>query len=128
MEGDFNHWEELFNEIDQKVGQTVDFYAEGAKHIAQSLSRVDTGTMKEDWYVRTEHGSDRIGGGAPDSFPEIAPAEHNEAILVGGSMHTVYNEYGTYKMSAKPMAVPAIEQIRQPFLEKVAEDVHGSIG
>lgn len=113
---DFNRFDELFQEIDQKVNQTVRKTAFDAERIAKQLSRVDTGDMRNEWYVRTEDSSDR-GSVRPDSFPEVAAPEHNEALLVGGSAHTIYNEYGTRYMAAQPMATPAIEQVRQPFFD-----------
>lgn len=64
---------------------------------AQSLSRVDTGAMKNGW--QTEMESDVSGA------------------LYNAVAHVVHNEYGTVRMAAQPMARPALEQARRPFTE-----------
>jgi HK97 gp10 family phage protein len=120
---EFNRWPEVFADIDDKVNKLVRVTAFKAEAIAKPLARVDTGDMRNELYVRTEDSSDRTVSASGDSFPEVAATPHNEAWLVGGSGHTVYNEFGTRYMAAQPMIVPAIEQIRQPFLDALVQVV-----
>lgn len=65
--------------------------AEYGKSIAQAKSRVDTGQMRAGWRVEA----------AGDGF-----------ALVNDVAHTVYNEYGTHKMTAQPMAHPAADAVQ----------------
>lgn len=120
---EFDHWNETFTSIDNTINQFVRATAFKAEAIAKPLARVDTSDMRNELYVRTEDSSDRTTSAANDSFPEVAAPEHNTALLVGGSGHTMYNEYGTWKMSAQAMIGPAIEAVRQPFLDGLGQIV-----
>lgn len=62
---------------------------------AKSRSRVDTGNMRASIAAR--------------------PAGALEAMVEAGAEYTIYNEYGTSKMSAQPMLRPATEQARGGF-------------
>lgn len=64
---------------------------------AQELSRVDTGAMKNGWQVEMESAT--------------------QGALYNAVKHVTYNEYGTTRMSAQPMARPALEQAREPYLK-----------
>ena len=118
---DFNHYDEVFAGIDKQVNQLVRKTALDAEGIAKQESRVRYGFMRGAWYVITENFSDYTDLAPPEpgyhEFPELAAPGHNEALIVGGAAHTVFNEYGTHKMAAQPMLTPAVEQIRQPFLD-----------
>lgn len=61
---------------------------------ASGRSRVDTGAMRGGWTAQVGGLSGRVESG-PD--------------------YTVYHEFGTSKMSAQAMAVPAAETARGPF-------------
>lgn len=43
--------------------------------------------------------------------------------VVSDVEHAIYNELGTYKMSAQPGATPAAEAARQPFLDAMRKIV-----
>lgn len=125
---EFNNWDEKFADIDQKVNQLVRKTAFDAQGIAQEESRVDQGAMKNGWYVRTEDSSNRTEpkpSGDGFLFPEVPATSHNEAWLVGGISYTIWNELGTSRMPAKPMAAPAINRVRQPFLDALARVSNG---
>lgn len=121
---DFDHWDEVFAGIDQTVNKLVRKTAFDAQRIAQEESRVDTGAMKNGWYTRTEKDSNRQQVSAP-MFPEVPATPHNEAWIVGGVQHTIWNELGTSRMSAKPMAAPAIDRVRKPFLDALDKVANG---
>ena len=129
MAGDFDHWDETFAEIDKKVNQLVRKTAFDIEATAKRESRVRYGYMRNAWYVRTEDSSDYKDLAPPEKgyqeFPEVAATPHNEAWIVGGARHTVFNEYGTHKMAAQPMLTPAVEQARQPFLDALEKVTNG---
>lgn len=128
MDEEFDHWDEKAEEIDQKTGQLVRKTVFDAQRIAQLESRVDTGAMKNGWYARTENDSNRQTpkpAGDGFLFPEVPATPHNEAWLVGGLSYTIWNELGTAHMAAKPMAAPAIERVRQPFLDALERLANG---
>lgn len=62
--------------------------------IARRLSRVRTGEMKRGW-TREKTGTGKDAG----------------YIIYNDVEHTIYNEYGTVRMAAKPMLRPAIAQV-----------------
>jgi HK97 gp10 family phage protein len=125
MEEEFDHWDEVADEMDQKVNQLVRVTIFKAEARAKPLARVDTGDMRNELYVRTEDSSSRTTSAGNDSFVEVPATPHNEAWLVGGSGHTIYNEFGTSRMSAQPMIVPGIESVRHSFLEALRQMVGG---
>lgn len=167
MDEEFDHWDQVADETDQKVNQLVRMTAFQAQAIAQRESRVDTGFMKNAWYVRTEDDSS-FGGGASaiarryrakhgrygkdiaknveklmaitalneanravvaaQLFPEVPATPHNEAWVVGGANYTIYNEFGTVHMAAKPMIGPAIARVKGPFLRALAIITNGGAG
>lgn len=58
-------------------------------------SRVDTGEMRDGWTA--EQTSDTTG------------------IVYNDVPHTIFNEYGTVKMTAQPMLHPAIDEVKPAF-------------
>ena len=73
------------HEVGRKIGP--DFEASAKAH-----SRVDTGAMRSAFMV-SYPGGDVI------------------ARLSNDIEYTKYNEFGTYKMAAQPMMIPAIEEV-----------------
>ena len=63
---------------------------------AARRSRVDTGAMRSGW------------------TPEIDGV--TSATVRNSQQYAIYNEYGTTRMSAQPMARPAAEEARGPFI------------
>ena len=125
---DFDHWMATFEKIDQTVNQLTRKAGFDAQKIAQEESRIDTGAMKNGWYVRTEDSSNRATPTLEPGmylFPEVPATEHNEVWLVGGLGHTLFNELGTSHMPAKPMAAPALARVRQPYLDALKKVVEG---
>jgi hypothetical protein len=76
-----------------KVKSIIAADAQTTRADAMARSRVDTGQMKAGWTANN-----------------ITPYAYE---LRNDVPHTIYNEYGTYKMSAQPMATPAIESAAQ---------------
>lgn len=125
---EFNHFEEIFQQMDADLNKLVRKTGFDAERIAKEESRVDTGSMRNGWYVRTEDSSAYRtlpipAGHDMEQFPDVPAPEHNTALLVNSFKHTIFNEYGTTHMPAKPMAGPAIEQVRGPFLAAVKQIV-----
>lgn len=74
--------------------------------IAKSLSRVDTSNMVNNW-----------------QFEMVGPTR---GILGNPVDYTIYNEYGTVRMSSKPMIRPAIDQVTPEFLAALSKAMGGS--
>lgn len=43
--------------------------------------------------------------------------------IVAGAEYAVYLEFGTHKMAAQPALIPAVEAIREPFIQAIAAAV-----
>lgn len=91
----FNNFGKIRKELRPKARQVIRKTLLDMQATAQSLSRVDTGAMKNAW--QTEMESDTQG------------------VLYNAIAYVIHNEYGTYKMAAQPMARPALEKARKPF-------------
>lgn len=63
---------------------------------AKARSRVDTGAMQGSWNTQ--------------------PTGQLSARVSAGVEYAIYNEYGTSKMSAQPMARPAAHEAEAPLL------------
>lgn len=125
---EFEHYDQVFAGIDKKTGQLVRKTLFDAQKIAQEESRVDTGAMKNGWYVNTEDYSNRTEPKVEPGafvFPARPRPGHNEGELVGGISYTIWNELGTAHMPAKPMAAPAIARVKQPFLDALERLANG---
>lgn len=48
-------------------------------------------------------------------------ASANESRVMDGVEYGVYNEFGTYKMAARPFFVPAVEKAGQMIISKFVE-------
>jgi HK97 gp10 family phage protein len=121
---DFNHWEQVFQEIDEKVNKLVRATAFKVEAGAKRGAPVDTGFLRNSIYVRTEDSSDARGQGG-ELFPELPAAEHNAAYIAVGATYGIYLEYGTSRHAAHPYLTPAVEQIRQPFLDALDKIANG---
>jgi HK97 gp10 family phage protein len=64
---------------------------------AKRRSRVDTGAMQNAWQTEM--------------------TGETEATVSNAVEHVLYNEFGTVRMGAQPMATPAAEAARGPFVE-----------
>jgi HK97 gp10 family phage protein len=76
--------------------------AENIKQGAANRSRVRTGKMQKGWSV--EHGAE-------------------ESTVSNGVPYTIFNEYGTSRMSAQPMLTPAVEEERSKFVEAIRAEI-----
>lgn len=65
--------------------------------IARDLSRVDTGEMRDGWTWRQ--------------------TSNASGVMENDVAHVVFNEFGTVRMSAAPMARPAAEQVLPQIIE-----------
>jgi HK97 gp10 family phage protein len=84
--------EEAIPKASAAVRKTAFDIEEGAK----ARSRVDTGAMRSSWQTEVQGSL--------------------EARISAGVEYAIYNEYGTSRMSAQPMARPAAHQAEAPFL------------
>lgn len=91
----------LSRRAQQKVKAAIAADAQMTKADAQARSRVDTGQMRAGWTAFNDD---------PYSY-----------TLENKVPHTVFNEYGTTKMSAQPMATPAIESAAQRLPKAIAD-------
>jgi hypothetical protein len=73
--------------------------------IAKQRSRVDTGAMRDGW-----------------GFRETA----NGGVLENEVPHVVFNEYGTVRLPAAPMARPAAEQVF-PLIVQDFQNLEGEL-
>lgn len=69
---------------------------------AKSRSRVRTGKMRDGW--QAEHGQE-------------------ESVVFNPVDYTIFNEWGTVRMSAQPMLGPAAEDERASFTEAIISAV-----
>ncbi len=76
---------------------------------AVARSRVDTGTMRAGWQCVIEAGANSI-----------------YATISNGVLYTVFNEFGTWKMAAQPMAIPALDENTPAYVAAV-EAILGSL-
>lgn len=83
-----------FRAIGEVTGEAV--------RIAKDNSRVDTGAMQTGWTRR------RVGEGGKAGYR-----------ILNSVPYTVYNEFGTYKMSAQPMLGPAMDYVVQELPSRV---------
>lgn len=91
------------------VAGAQDALAEGLDALLDDVrarSRVDTGEMRDTWHTL----SNLVSGEASGE-------------LHSGADHTEFNEWGTEKMSAQPMATPAAESEKGRFADRVTRKV-----
>jgi hypothetical protein len=93
----FNHLPRIAGSLRGKASRVVRKTAHDIEAGAKARSREDTGAMKGGW--------------------QTEPVSELEAIVYNGVEHVLYNEYGTAHMSAQPMATPAAEAARGPFID-----------
>jgi Bacteriophage HK97-gp10, putative tail-component len=111
----------LIGDIPARANKVLDKGAfEIQKQAILNTTRVDTGSMKNGWTVKSPDGSVvNAPGYRPNGKPEIdvaAPGEYKRAIY-NRQLYAFWNEVGTVKMSASPMLVPAVEQYRQKITD-----------
>lgn len=91
--------------LEQVVEKTLEDVTNGAK----SRSRVDTGAMRDGW-TNTGAKIERAG---------------SQMMIVGEVYnpvdYTIHNEFGTWKMQAQPMAIPALDEATPGFVAAVEQ-------
>src|SRR5690348_12707862 len=102
LEVKFNFFPEIARSARPKVARQIKRSLDRVTQGAKDRSRVDTGEMRDGWHVEMEN--------------DLSGAVVNEVP------HTIFNEYGTRKMSAQPMIRPAIEAEREDF-EQALNDI-----
>lgn len=92
----------FLEELPRAVRRASRESAEAIRQGAADRSRVRTGAMRRGWRV----------------------TEDADGITVDNPVaHTIFNEYGTRRMSAQPMLTPAVEEERAQFPSRVADAV-----
>jgi HK97 gp10 family phage protein len=127
---EFNHFDQLADEYDKKVGKLVRAAALKIERGAKERAPVDTGFLRNSIYVITEDFSDdagsfrrlaRLAHGIPDVFPKLPAPGHNEALVAVGANYGVFVEYGTSRQGAHPYFTPAVEAERWPFEQALSQ-------
>lgn len=91
----FNRLPELKGQVRRRASQAVRKTAFDVEAGAKARSRVDTGNMKNGWQTEIE--------------------DDLNAWVYNDVEYVVHHEFGTHKMSAQPMAIPAAEEVRPSF-------------
>lgn len=94
---------EIVAEAEAKVAAAVEFTAFHIEGGAKQRARYKTG------FMRGEIQANQVG--------------HLEWEVIGGANYTIFHEYGTVKMEAQPMFVPASEDAR-PIFEEMMREVY----
>lgn len=99
---------EIIVAIESGIAETVQQAGYRVEAGAKRRARVDTGYMRNQirWI--------------PDS--------RFSGQVIGGASYTIFNEYGTVNMSAQPMFVPAIEEVRPMFNAELRMVIKRAVG
>jgi len=81
--------------IQAEIDALIQVTGEAVRQGAADRSRVDTGAMRDGWTFQFE------GDQAGSVYNDVP--------------HTIFNEYGTSRMTAQPMLHPAIDAARPGF-------------
>ena len=95
-----NRLPEIIAALPKEADVIVERAAFNVQGIAMDLSRVDTGAMKGSWFV--------------DKPSPLTRYVYNPVD------YSVYNEFGTRKMSAQPMARPAAVAVFPVFVSEMS--------
>jgi len=138
MEEDFNHFEQVYQELDQKIGELVRVTALKIEAKAKRSAPVDTGFLRQSIYTTTEGGSDFAGASAAAKkrgakrnkagsssaatlFPPVPAPMHNQAVIAVGATYGIFLEFGTSRMAARPFLTPALEAYRYKYLRALKQ-------
>lgn len=101
LEVKFNHFDTYPKKVNAELSKLVRRTALAIEGGCKIKSRVDKGQMRAGWQTKME--GDLTG------------------VVFNPIGHTIYNELGTRRMSAKPMLVPSVEEQRRPFEDGVRQ-------
>jgi HK97 gp10 family phage protein len=102
----------LIKEAPEKVDSAVRATAFFVEAIAKTMSPVATGANRSSIYTKTSKGVSGTPGELGDILPGVGPME----AVVGPSMgYSVFLEFGTSRMAARPYLTPAAEQAPKFF-------------
>lgn len=127
-----NHAGSMAEALHGLLAQVVRKHAFDIEGQCKARSRVDTGAMRAGWYTATfdlsgyeNAAAAAVSAGGKDIkiLPAAMPTNDLEAIVSNAVLHAIYNEMGTVRMSAQPMASPAVETVRPAFMAAVAAAV-----
>jgi len=104
--------DKLIKESPLKVDQAVRATAFFVEAIAKTMSPVATGANRSSIYTKTSQGVN----GTPGELGDILPAVQIGEAVVGPSMgYSIFLEFGTSRMPARPFLTPAAEQAPKYF-------------
>lgn len=133
--GDFNHFAQIADALEQAVIQVVKKAAFDVQSGAASRAPVATGFLKNSIYVVTNHGDNTYGQGAGGGGALLAPldppAGDVTAVIGVGAAYGAYVELGSRHGPAQPYLTPAAEDVRGPFVEalsRLEDALHGAGG
>ncbi len=88
----------IAGQLDNRAADVIVFYAKQIEDGANQLAPVDTGALKASIFTKILNGE--------------ATAQVGPTVEYG-----IFQELGTHKMRAHPFLIPALEAIRQSFLD-----------
>lgn len=123
MMAGFNYFVQIANSIKPAVRDVVKKTAFDGKANIQGQIRangqIDTGFMVNGVYVVTSEGSTYSGG--DKALPEVAgPSDESSAFIASAAEYSVYQNYGTSRIPARPFWEPGIEKTRPSFEAAIA--------
>jgi HK97 gp10 family phage protein len=110
--------DELIKESPLKVDAAVRATAFFVEAIAKTMSPVATGANRSSIYTKTSQGVN----GSPGELGDILPGVQMGEAVIGPSMgYSVFLEFGTSKMPARPYLTPAAEQAPKYFVTAIQQ-------
>ena len=138
IEVQLNNAGSMAQELTALLGQVVRASAFMVEGHAKGFSRVDTGAMRAGWYVALFGGggdySQAVGEARGKAKPDThfvgptLPTNPLEAIIGNCVEYALYNEMGTVRMSAQPMAAPAVAIVEPQFKAAIEAAVKKAAG
>lgn len=119
----YNYFAQIAESIKPAVRAVVKKTAFDAKANIQGQIRangqIDTGFMINGVYTVTSEGS--TYGGGDKALPEVAgPSDESSAFVASAAEYSVYQNYGTSRIPARPFWEPGIEKTRPGFESAIA--------
>ena len=121
-----NNWGTIASKLKPSVQQGIKVVATNIQTYAQQNAHYVTGFMSTNVYANGWWGSDYGQGVEPPNddvylLEEVQPENDLQAIVGAAANYSIYQEMGTYKMSANPWFIPAVETAATTFEQDMAQ-------